>query len=367
MNTHIKVSVILPSLNVAKYIEECVRSAINQTLQDIEIICVDAGSTDGTLEILRQLAQQDSRIKLLHSPVKSYGAQMNMGFRRAQGEFLAILETDDYILPEMYQELYAIAQENNLDFVKSDFERFRGEEDNRVFAYASVYHTDWYDKVINPLENIDVFEAVMNTWTGLYRMEFLKKYNIIHNETPGASYQDNGFWFQTFIYAERMMFVNKAYYKLRRDNANSSVHSKGKIYTIYDEYDFIEKIVRSNREMEKKFIAIFHKKKYDNCIYHYDRISQEFRKEYLDRMHSEFKAASQMGELDKEVFGETKWKILQTIVSSPDRYYRLTNNKYSKKLYASLVKVHTLWNYVRKYGIVATVNKVSDKARKKKL
>ena len=71
-----KVSVIMPSLNVAPYIEKCIKSVINQSLQDIEIICVDAGSTDGTLEILENYSNKDKRIILVHSPVKSYGFQV---------------------------------------------------------------------------------------------------------------------------------------------------------------------------------------------------------------------------------------------------------------------------------------------------
>ena len=74
-----KVSVIMPSLNVAAYIRECLDSVISQSLQELEIICIDAGSTDGTKEILTDYAKRDSRIVLLHSERKSYGRQVNMG------------------------------------------------------------------------------------------------------------------------------------------------------------------------------------------------------------------------------------------------------------------------------------------------
>ena len=119
-----KVSVIMPSLNVAPYIRECMESVIHQTLRDIEILCVDAGSTDGTWEILEEYAQADRRIKLFHSEKKSYGYQMNLGLKEAVGEYIGIVETDDYILPEMYEELYAYAVEHDADFVKSDFDVF---------------------------------------------------------------------------------------------------------------------------------------------------------------------------------------------------------------------------------------------------
>ena len=101
-----KVSVILPSLNVADYIEECMDSVVHQSLQELEIICVDAGSTDGTKEILDRYAREDPRITIFHSSKKSYGCHINRGVDYASGEYVAVLETDDWIEPEMYQYLY---------------------------------------------------------------------------------------------------------------------------------------------------------------------------------------------------------------------------------------------------------------------
>ena len=96
-----KISIIMPSLNVAAYIRECIESVINQTITDIEILCIDAGSTDGTLEILEEYAIKDSRIRLIKSDKKSYGYQINTGIDMAMGEYLGIVETDDCIETDM--------------------------------------------------------------------------------------------------------------------------------------------------------------------------------------------------------------------------------------------------------------------------
>ncbi|MBZ7965092.1 glycosyltransferase family 2 protein, partial [Campylobacter sp. 2457A] len=74
---------------------------------------------------------------------------------------------------------------------------------------------------------------------GIYRLDFLKSNQIKLNESLGASYQDNGLWFQIFSFAKRIYFINEAFYILRRDNPNSSVYSKDKVYAICEEYDFI--------------------------------------------------------------------------------------------------------------------------------
>lgn len=98
-----KISVIMPSLNVSKYIKQCLQSVLNQTLEDIEIICVDGGSTDGTLDIIQQYVKKDNRVKLIHSDIKSYGYQMNLGIKEASGDYIGIVETDDYIQSDMYR------------------------------------------------------------------------------------------------------------------------------------------------------------------------------------------------------------------------------------------------------------------------
>ena len=119
-----KITVIMPSLNVAPYIEKCIQSVVNQTLQDIEILCIDAGSTDGTLEILEQFKREDSRIRIIHSDKKSYGGQVNMGIDMAKGKYIGIVETDDFIASDMYEKLYDIAESHNLDYAKGTYDNF---------------------------------------------------------------------------------------------------------------------------------------------------------------------------------------------------------------------------------------------------
>ena len=177
-----KVSIILPSLNVIEYIEECLSSVCKQTLKEIEIICVDAGSTDGTLEKIKDFALKDDRIKILVADKKSYGYQMNLGIDNANGKYVGIVETDDYVCENMYEDLYNIAEANHLDFIKADFYRFNHNESGEEVLYLNKLTDDinYYNRIINPRKEKNVFKFIMNTWSGIYSREFLVRNNIRH-------------------------------------------------------------------------------------------------------------------------------------------------------------------------------------------
>lgn len=116
-----KVSIVVPVYNVQKYLRQGLDSIVNQTLQDIEIICVDDGSTDESGKILDEYAAKDGRVKVIHKNNTGYGNSMNIGFTAASGEYIGIVESDDYADPKMFETLYQIASANNLDIVKSGF------------------------------------------------------------------------------------------------------------------------------------------------------------------------------------------------------------------------------------------------------
>ena len=116
-----KVSIVVPVYNVEKYLEQCLESIVNQTLKDIEIICVDDGSTDKSGEILDKYAADDARVKVIHKKNSGYGNSMNIGFDAAQGEYIGIIESDDYAELNMFESLYDCAVENRLDVLKSEY------------------------------------------------------------------------------------------------------------------------------------------------------------------------------------------------------------------------------------------------------
>ena len=317
-----KVSVIVPVYNVEQYLRQALDSLAAQTLEDIEIVCVDDGSTDGSPEILKEYALKDERFRVISRKNGGYGRAMNIGIDAARGGYIGILEPDDYAEPAMFETLYQYASEYDLDFVKSDFYRFRTDADGREeLEYVPLDETGkGYGRVFCPAEELDVFRYKINTWTGIYRRAFLNENHIRHHESPGASFQDNGFFFQTFVHAKRGMIVDQAFYKNRRDNPNSSVKDKGKVYCMNIEYDFIRDRLMEDPETWNHFKYFYWWKKYDNYMFTYDRIDEKYKKEFLRRMSREFRWARTKNELSRDVFSDLEWKKIDSLIRSADGF-----------------------------------------------
>ena len=320
-----KVSIIVPAYNVEPYLVECMESITKQTLSDIEIICINDGSTDGTLKILKSYAEKDPRIVLIDKENGGYGIGMNIGLSVATGEYIGIVEPDDFVPVNMFGDLYEIAKANDLDFVKADFYRFERASNGDMFLTYN--HLDrknqYYNQVFDPSHTPEAIRFIMNTWSGIYRKAFLDEYHIRHNETPGASFQDNGFWFQTFAFAKRGMVIDKPYYMNRRDNPNSSVKNVQKIYCINAEYDHIRDVLMQYPETWERFKTYYTLKRFHNSVATLRRISNEFKKDYAERFSKEMKRAKQMGEMDEELFTAAERDNLHLLINQPLVYYKL--------------------------------------------
>lgn len=317
----IKVSVIMPMMNVRKYIRECMDSVINQTLKEIEIICVDAYSTDGSREIVEEYAQKDPRVRLVNDDKGSTGYSNNTGIKMASGKYVAILETDDYAAPSMYETLYSIGEKENCDVVRADYKVFWGDGKERIFLDKPIVcEPDMYGRILSAKENKKLFLNDMSTWAGIYRRSFLLKNQIWHNETPGASYQDNGFWFQVTASADRICYVPVSGYRYRLDNPGSSVHDPKKTFAICDEFDFIQKNLEEKGVFED-YCSIFVYMKYIRYISSFYRLHENLKIRFLNRFRREMKLHQEQKEIDWDKFSELQKNTLKDILESPQKFY----------------------------------------------
>lgn len=235
----IKVSLILPSLNVVKYIKQCLDSVLRQTLPEIEILCIDADSSDGTKEVLQEYEKLDERIRVIISPYKSYGYQVNLGISKARGEYVGIIETDDYVDTHMCEYLYQMAKTYEADVVHSEAVFISGAGGFQKQHIFSEKHNDRYYCRFGNTDLLITHLTGVHLWDGLYRNTFLRQRNICCNESKGAAFQDIGFLQQVHTLAESFVYSDKAFYYYRKDRLDSSTNKPGWLKYIKQEWQFL--------------------------------------------------------------------------------------------------------------------------------
>ena len=221
----VKVSVIIPVYNVEQYIEECLVSAMNQTLKDIEIICVNDGTKDNSMDIVDRYAEKDSRIIIINKENGGLSSARNAGIEKACGEYLYFLDSDDYIADNMLEMLYAEASEKDLDNIYFDAESFYENEEleKRLKVYKDYYRRPsmFEDVVSGPelfakMENLEVFRP--SACLQMPRRSMLIEHNIRFYE--GILHEDNLFSLQTIFAARKTKHTATPYYKRRvRENS----------------------------------------------------------------------------------------------------------------------------------------------------
>lgn len=266
-----KVTVLMPSLNVVKYISPCMESVIAQTLHDIEILVIDAGSDDGTLEILRGYEESDLRVKIIHSDRKSYGYQINLGISLAKGEYVGIVETDDLIMPDMYEILYNTAVKTEAQYVKGRCMRFVEVREDICWnqpVSTPLPDGEMLGNVVEPRNMPELLVKDIYLWTGIYKKEFIGKIRL--NETPGAAFQDQGFLFQTISSASKAVYLDKIVYQYRQNNSNSSIFNKNGFRYLVEEYAFIEKFLADKDDNWK---CAYYTRMFNQCMGRFDMMA----------------------------------------------------------------------------------------------
>lgn len=312
-----KISVIVPVCNVEQYLSECLESIVKQTLKEIEIICINDGSKDKSLDILKNFAQKDSRIKIIDKPNSGYGDTMNRGIEAATGEYIGIVESDDFIEPDMFESLYRLAKEKDCDIVKSDWYNYwtKGnikEKNGRV--------NDYNGKVTNLFEHPEIVTLQPTLWSAIYKKSLFLNNNIKFLTTPGASYQDTSVSFKLYALAQKVFFTTKAYVYYRQDNANSSINNPTKALFVSREYEEIDKFLELHKEIKaivntQKLIA-----QYKACRWAWKRLAPEYRKEFIEKISKDFASYRDKGEFSQEFLKKVKEKNISLLINDPDKF-----------------------------------------------
>ena len=232
------VSLVVPIYNVADYLEQCLASIQSQSYTNLEIICLNDGSTDSSLALLEAYAARDGRLVIIDKANEGYGKTCNRGIAAAHGTWVGIVEPDDYLEPTMVQELVDLIQanggEDQVDIARSAYWRvFDNQKNGRARVKAQVKNAAGsgehripcaYKGRVKPKHqpcSIDQMAQLLlhhpAIWTALYRKEFLTQNNISFKEVPGAGWVDNPFLIASHCCGTRLVYTDSALYNYREN------------------------------------------------------------------------------------------------------------------------------------------------------
>lgn len=304
------VSVLVPVYNVAKYLPTCLDSLASQKLKSIEFICINDGSTDGSLDILERYAEDDSRFRIIDKPNSGYGASMNCGLDAARGEYIGIVESDDFAAPEMFKKLYSFARRHDCDLVKSNYFEFDGED-----HYLEPFVGHPYKKVFDPRDMHSAIRVLPIIWAAVYRRKMLVDNGIRFNETPGASFQDTSFVFRCWVASKRVALLKDAFLHYRINRDESSVKSSAKVFEVCGEYAMSEAFLRERPGRMKDYGSLLNAMKFDTYRWNFNRISPECRFAFCERWAEEYAIADREGYLIESYFSPSDWLLVKELMA----------------------------------------------------
>lgn len=251
-----KVSIIVPIYNVEKYIERCIKSLISQTYRDIEILLINDGSLDDSKNICERYEKIDKRIKLYNKENGGLSDARNYGLKRATGEYILFVDSDDYIESDAVEVLIAEMQKDNLDIVAGNAVLEADGEDKKYLDITK--HDD--NKVTNGLEyyvssiETDCFQA--SPWVYMYKSEIILKNNLFFEK--GILHEDEEWTPRIMIKVKRVKYINFVFYHYTVSRENSIMNSKDKtknMVDLFNTYKKLEKIfneTEASKEQHKK-------------------------------------------------------------------------------------------------------------------
>lgn len=222
MSERVDISVVIPVYNAEDYLRGALNSVMAQEGVSIEVVAINDGSPDSSLNILEEYAAQDTRLRVISTPNRGYGYAMNLGMTEAKGKYMAILEPDDWFHEGALQKLFELAEKTGAPVAKGDYyievggnSQANGKFDN--LEEGAVYYPECLPECL---------AGAVSIWSAIYRLDWLREKEIRFSETDGASYQDLGFGIRTWAAAHQIAITKEAVYHYREDNPKSSIRRR---------------------------------------------------------------------------------------------------------------------------------------------
>lgn len=210
-----ELSIIVPVYKVEKQLEQCIRSILNQSFTNFELILVDDGSPDKCGEICDEYEKKDKRIKVIHKKNGGLSDARNAGLDIAKGKYIGFVDSDDIIHPEMYERMYNFINKYNVDIVQCKFKKFKSIEDINKLSNINNTNIEYYTSKEAIMDMIDNNKINVNTWNKLYKRE------LFENERfpKGKIHEDEFLTYKLMYESNKIAYINEElYYYYQNDN-----------------------------------------------------------------------------------------------------------------------------------------------------
>ena len=319
-----KVSVIIPVYNVEKYLRECLDSVVNQTLKDIEIICVNDGSTDNSLQILEEYASQDSRIKIINNEKNMFaGPSRNKGLTASSGEYVYFMDSDDYLKLNALEIIVNIL-DMNADaafciFCKVLHDQTTNEITKIKSFPQNLINSDKISKICINTKINDILKCQVPAWIKIYRRSFLTENNIMFDDLKCAN--DRYFYFQTVFKAQKLILMEEYLINHRINVKNSLIQKRSKNFEcMYKSYEYVTSLYNNkNTEIQNIIIDLTLK----DLFYFYNKAAKNDKKKIKPKLKIFLKSIKFPNEFDS--YKNATWY----------KWYCEVTNKYVSKRFIS--------------------------------
>ena len=282
-----KISVIVPVYNVEKYLKECLNSILNQTFSNIEIICVNDGSTDSSRKILEEYKRQDCRIKIVDKENGGLSSARNAGLKVAEGEFISFIDSDDWIDTRMLEKLYKSMTEYNTDIticaVHQYDEQKQAIDDSNKYYTLGFFDNSFDNRAFNYKDTKPfIMDVCVMAWNKLYRKSLIDKYKAQFPD--GLIFEDGPFFFSIFFKTNRVSIVRDFLYYYRINRKGSIVQKAGKKYL--DIIDIAELMLERINELEdcEEIRDSFCKKKAEDFIFRFENLKLKYKLPFAKKL-----------------------------------------------------------------------------------
>lgn len=333
----LKVSIIIPVYNVEKYIKECLDSVLNQTLKDIEVICINDCSPDNCLEILNEYAQKDKRVRVIDlKENQGMGNARNLGIQEAKGQYIMFLDSDDFLEPQAVEEAYKKISENDNDFVIFDYNNYIEETDEKILIKN---HTAPFQNLGNKnyikLSECDFhFLSAAFVWNKIYKLSFIKENEIKFSHKK--FFEDLSFAIRAFAKAENFSYMDKALYNYRKKANGVTTYNQAEYYDCVitsqkNTYEYVKSI--NNKNLSKTYLIYT----ISSTLRWFDKFTSKnsaIKKDFYSMLHNYYQLLNEENDI-RAISSNINYKLFKLVLNN-EKSFKYDLYMFKKKLPESL-------------------------------